>query len=218
VQGNYQQLGVDYDNAEPGYDFEYERWQDEGWGYLRLRWRPVKGVEYFDPGGVVDAVNFTGAKNVAFIYPLLNEYFRMPATWIVEDQNRGLLRFVPAVSIQMLPLFALQLTFLGFAQSVPQGLWFQYTAGLTANDYNSTWSFMKQLVLAEAAKTAFIAMQTSVNYGALETTTQADGLSYKVRYSEKGAFAAQIANLNDEIKRLTRRARMMGGGVTLGML
>ena len=127
VANGYQQLGVDYDLAEAAYDFFFERWRDEGWGYQRMRWRPVKSVELSGPNlGAYDAGNFTGTKNVAFIYPLLNEYFRMPLTWVVEDQNRGLLRFVPATSVQMLPLFALQLTFMGFAQSVPGGLWFQY--------------------------------------------------------------------------------------------
>ena len=124
VQGLYQQLGVDYDLAEPGYDFVFERWRDEGWGYERLRWRPVKSVEQFDDSQAVSQ-NYVGLKNTAFIYPLLNEFFRMPPSWVVEDQNRGLIRFVPATSVQMLPLFAMQLAFMGFAQSVPQGLWFQ---------------------------------------------------------------------------------------------
>jgi len=215
---NYQQLGLDYDLAEPAYDFFFERARDEGWLYQRFRWRPVKGVEMVDPTGIIDSTNFNGTKNVAFIYPLLNEYFRMPQTWIVEDQNRGLVRMVPATSVQMLPLFAMQLSFMGFAQSVPGGLWFQYTAGLTANDYNSEWSFMQQLVLAKAGATAFRAMQTSINWGALETMTQADGLARRVKYSEKGAFAAQIANLEDVAKQLTKRAKSMGGGFHMGIL
>ncbi len=217
VQNNYQQLGIDYDLSEPGYDFFFERWRDEGWGYVRTRWRPVKSIEDFNPTGIVSN-NYVGTKNVAFIYPLLNEFFRMPSQWVVEDQNRGLLRFVPATSVQMLPLFSLQLAFMGFAQSVPQGLWFQYTAGLTANDYNSDWSFMKQLVLSRAGIIAFQNMQFSVNLGAIELTTQVDGLMQKTRYSEKGAFAAQIQNLQDQSKRLTKRAMQKGGGVFLGVL
>lgn len=219
VAGQYQQLGVDYDYSEAAYDFFFERWRDEGWGYQRMRWRPVQSVELSGPNlDAYDIGNFTGAKKVAFIYPLLNEYFTMPLTWVVEDQKRGMLRFVPATSVQMLPLFALQLSFMGFAQSVPGGLWFQYTAGLTANDYNSSWSFMKKLVLAKAAATAFAIMETSINIGALETSTQADGLAFKIRYSEKGPFAAQITTQNMMVKDLVRRAKQMGGGINLGYL
>lgn len=217
VQNNFQQLGIDYDLADAAYDFFFERAQDEGWLYQRLRWRPVKSIEGFDPNGIVSN-NFTAVKNISFIYPLLNEYFRMPPTWIVEDQNRGLIRMVPSTSVQMLPLFAMQLSFMGFAQSVPGGLWLQYTCGLTANDYNSEWSFIKELVLARAGITAFSAMQTSINFGAIETQTNIDGLARKVRYSEKGPFAAQIANLKAREEVLTRRAKSKGGGIHLGIL
>ena len=217
VKNNFQQLGVDYDLADAPYDFFFERAQDEGWLYQRLRWRPVQQVEYADPTGIASQ-NLTGTKNVSFIYPLLNEFFRMPQSWIVEDQNRGLVRMVPSTSVQMLPLFAMQLAFMGFASSVPGGLWFQYIAGLTANDYNSEWGFMQQLVLARAGATAFRAMQTSINFGAIETQVQADGLARRVKYSEKGPFVAQITNLEAEAKRLMTRAKAKGGGIHLGML
>jgi hypothetical protein len=217
VSGAYQQPGIDYDVEEPGYDFFFDRWRDEGWGYMRLRNRPVKSVSYYDPSGF-ESSNFTGMKNVAFIYPLLNEYFRMPNTWFVEDQNRGLIRFVPATSVQMLPLFAMQLAFMGFAQDVPQGLWFQYTCGLTASDYRSDWSFMRELVLAKAAIRAFSAIQTGINLGAMEVHTIADGLSQRIRYSEKGPFGAQIAQENTIVTSLLKRAKAKGGGFHMGIL
>jgi hypothetical protein len=218
TQYNYQQLGVDYDFSEPAYDFFYQRAKDEGWLYQRLRWRPVKGVDVADPSGIINPQNLNGVQNMAFIYPLLNEFFRMPQTWIVEDQNRGLVRFVPATNVQMLPLFAMQLAFMGFAQTVPGGLWFQYKAGLTANDYASGWSFMRQLVLAKAGITALGAMQTSLNMGSIETYTQADGLALRTRYSEKGPFYGAIANLQTQVDRLIKRAKMAGGGIHIGLL
>jgi len=217
VQGLYQQLGVDYDLAEAGYDFVFERWRDEGWGYMRLRWRPVKSVEQFDDS-LNQSNNLNGTKNVAFIYPLLNEFFRMPPSWIVEDQNRGLIRFVPAISVQMLPLFAMQLSFMGFSQSVPQGLWFQYNAGLTPNDYNSEWSFMQQLILCKAAVIAFQNLQTPLAMGAMELTSQIDGLMRRVRYSEKGAFSPQIETFGKRADALLRRAKSKAGGIPLGSI
>jgi hypothetical protein len=215
---NYQQLGVDFDYREAAYDFFFERAKEEGWLYQRLRWRPVKGVDLCDPTGIVNPNNYVGLKNVAFIYPLLNEFFRIPQSWVVEDQNRGLIRMVPAVSVQLLPLVAMQLAFMGFATSVPGGLWYQYTAGLTSNDYNSTWSFMQQLVLAKAGVIALTLLQTSLNMGDLETLTQADGLALKTRYGEKGPFFATINNMSIMSDRLLKRAKQMGGGVFIGVL
>lgn len=217
VQQQFQNLGVDYDRYEPGYDFRFSSAQDEGWLYNRMRFRPVKSVEVFSPASF-DSANLTGIKNWSFIYPLLSEFFRMPISWLVEDQNRGLVRAVPATNVQMLPLFAMQLAFMGFAESVPGALWFQYTAGLTAVDYQSTWSFVKQLVLAKAAIQALSSMQLSVNLGALETQTQADGLLYKVKYSEAGAFSGQIKRFEAMAKDLTKRVKQMGGGFAMGMI
>jgi hypothetical protein len=217
TQTGFQQPGVDFDFEEPGYDFLYERWRDEGWGYLRMRWRPVKSVSYYDATGDISS-NITGIKNVAFIYPLLNDFFRMPQSWMVEDQNRGLIRFVPATSVQVLPLFEMQLTFMGFAQSVPQGLWFQYTAGLTAADYAGEWRFMKQLVLARAAITVFQAIQTSLSMGATEIQTTADGLSQRFRFSEKGPFAAQIGQQEKVVADGLKTAKMKCGGFHMGIL
>lgn len=218
VKYNYQQLGVDFDYQEAAYDFYFSRAQDEGWLWNKMRWRPVKGVDIVDPTGILNATNLNGVKNVAFIYPLLNEYFRMPQTWIVEDQNAGLVRFVPATSVQMLPLFAMQLAFMGFAENVPGGMWFQYTAGLTAADYQNEWRFMRQLVLAKAAVTALTSIQLSVNLGVLEFTIQADGLMQRQKFDPKGAFAGPIAAFGMEVERLTRRAKSMCGGLVLGVL
>lgn len=218
VQYNYQQLGADFDFEEPAYDFMFQRAQDEGWLYQHLRWRPVKGVDVVDPTGIINTANSNGTKQISFIYPLLNEYFRAPQNWIVEDQNRGLVRMVPATNVQMLPLFAMQLAFMGFAESVPGGLWFQYTAGLTANDYNSNWSFMTELVLVRAAIRALRTTQMSINLGVTEGRLQVDGLMRSVKYAANGPFAGQIKEYEAEEKSLLRTARSKVGMPYLGML
>ncbi len=180
-----QNLGVDYDLEDAAYDFFFPRAQDEGWMVQSLRYRPVRSATY-------SAADFTGLKNLAYIYPLLNDFFRVPPTWYVEDSDFGLIRLVPAANVQMLPLFAMQLAFMGFAESIPGGLWLQYTAGLTASDYNNRFSFMKQLVLAQAAIQAMSTVQGSINYGAKETVITVDGLQYTTKYSEKGPYTGLI--------------------------
>ena len=203
-----QVLGTDYDLQDSGYDFIFDRAQDNGWMITKLRYRPVKSQNASQPA----------VKNIAYIYPLLSTYFRVPPTWVVEDQDYGLVRVVPATNVQMLPLFAVQLSVMGFADSVPQGLWFQYTAGLTANDYNSSYSFMRELVLCTAAIRALSSIQLTVNFGALETNMAVDGLNYKMRYDPKGAFAGAIGGYSAQRKELMKMARTVVGGLTITTL
>jgi hypothetical protein len=203
-----QRLGVDYDIEDSGYDFMFDRAQDNGWMVQQLRYRPIKSL--------IDSEQ--ALKNLAYIYPLLSTFFRVPPTWMVEDQDYGLIRVVPSTNVQMLPLFAVQLSVMGFADSVPQGLWFQYTAGLTPNDYNSSYSFMLELVLTTAAIRALTSIQLSVNFGALETQMAVDGLNYKTRYDPKGAFAGPIAAFEAQRKALMKTARTKVSGIVLTTL
>jgi hypothetical protein len=201
-----QVLGVDYDMEEPPYDFRFENSQDDGWMMQRLRWRPVQGPAYSD---------ITGLKSLSYIYPLLNNYFGVSPTWFVVDKDYGIVRLVPNQNVQMLPLFAMQLAFQGFANSVPGGLWFQYVAGLTANDYVSEYSFMQQYVLAVAAMTALGILQGSLNLGVTEFSTTVDGLLTKVAYSAKGPYSGLIAAQKDQVAILRLMVRTRMGGVSM---
>jgi hypothetical protein len=199
-----QQEGIDYDLADSPYDFFFPRAQDEGWMYQSLRYRPVRNPNAFPDSNTqkIFSKYYTSIHNVAYIYPLLNDFFRVPPTWFVEDTDFGLVRLVPAANVQMLPLFAMQLAFMGFAESIPGGLWFQYTAGLNRSDYNGRFSFIKQLVLAQATVQALTTMQLSINYGATSTEMNVDGMQYKTQYNKDGAFAGQIAmftKIRDEL-------------------
>lgn len=201
----YQVRGYDYDLEENAYDFEFSRWQDEGWGFLTLRYRPVQSLTY----GATPFAQFasatsslTAVKNTAFIYPLLNTFFRMPPNWNVEDRDFGMIRYVPATNTQMLPLFAMQLAFLGFNESVPGAMWLQYTAGLTPYDYQNRYSFMKELVLCEAAITALTSIQGTINLGAKSVHMTVDGMQYRTEYDVAGPF-------NGYIQQFTKRREML---------
>jgi hypothetical protein len=194
TDAGFQIRGYDYDLEDAGYDFQFPRAQDEGWLYYTLRYRPVQSTTYGVTGsGATPATQgITAVKNTSFIYPLLNQFFKMPSTWNVEDRDFGLIRYVPATNTQMLPLFALQLAFIGFNDSVPGAMWLQYTAGLTPFDYGSRFGFMKQLVLAEAAIIALMAIQGTINLGAKSVQMAVDGMSYKTEYDVRGPFAGLI--------------------------
>jgi len=202
--GKTQQLGVDYDMEEAPYDFDFARAEDSGWMWQQMRWKPLKGPSPNSPNAI---------KNYAFIYPLLNSYYRVSASWFVTDPDFGLLRLVPATNIQMLPLFALQLTFQGFADSVPGGIWMQYCAGLSPTDYNTGYSFMTPLVLNAVAVMALGILQGSINFGAVSVETTVDGLAQKIAWNKNGAYSGLITTFDNERKALLKLAKDKVGGV-----
>ena len=203
--------GYDYDLEDAAYDFMFPRAQDEGWLFLTLRYRPVQSVTY-NVSGSPATLGTTAVKNTSFIYPLLNEYFKMPVSWNVEDRDFGFIRYVPAANVQMLPLFAMQIAFMGFAESVPGAIHLQYTAGLTQFDYSNRFRFMKELVLCEAALTALSSIQGSINLGAEEISMTVDGLQYRTRYPRTGAYGPLIDNFTKRRDALLSRARQMVSG------
>jgi len=179
---NGQIRGIDYDIMDVGYEFFYRRFISEGWGAQQLRYRPLKSMIAW-----------------SFIYPLLNEFFQIPRAWMIEDWDAAILRVVPSVNVQMLPLFAMQLAFMGFAQSLPQGMYMQYIAGLDQTDLSTRWSFMKTLVLSQAALILLNILQGSVNYGAIRQATSVDGLRYDVSYPNSGAaYGGLIQNFQNQ--------------------
>ena len=194
-----QVLGVDYDLADAGYDFYFERAVGDGWLCQPLRYRPLRNV-------TTSAADFTAIKNMAGLYPLLNDFFRVPPTWYVEDQDAGLIRIVPSTNVQMLPLFAMQLAFMGFSDNVPGAWHFQYTAGLTPTDYSSRFRFIQRLVLLDAGIRALGTIQGTINMGMMRVETLVDGLQVKLQYSEKGPFGSVIESFKRERDELMNTA------------
>lgn len=217
--------GIDYDLEDAPYDFMFNRAQDSGWMYQVLRYRPVQSLTYNASGsgpgfGTNSAATTgpTGVKNVAFIYPLLNVFTRIPGSWIVEDRNFGLVRLVPAVNVQMLPLYSMQLAFMGFSENVPGAQWYQYTAGLTPFDYRARFSFMKELVLCEAALTALTAIQAGISMGAESYRTLIDGLQWQVSYPKEGPFGPILKQFERRRDKLLELAQAACAGPYVGVL
>lgn len=201
--GGGQIQGIDYDLIDVGYDFFYRRFIMQGWGIQQMRYRPLRDVYY-----------------LSFIYPLLSEFFQIPAippvSWIVEDHDYGMIRIVPSANVQMLPLFAMQLSFMGFAQSLPQAMYFQYTAGLTQVDYATRYRFMYTLVLSQAAVIALMVAQGSINFGANKLATSVDGLRFETGYNNAGAFAGLITTFQNQANNLLQMCiELIRGGPTM---
>lgn len=192
TKGGINQIqGVDFDLADAPYDFYFDRAIDAGWLCQPLRYRPLRNV-------TTSAADFTAVKNLAGIYPLLSEFFIVPPTWFVEDQDAGLIRLVPAANVQMLPLFAMELAFMGFSETVPGAWHFQYTAGLTPMDYQTRFRFIRRLVLVDACIRALASVQGTINMGLMRVETLVDGLQTKLQYSERGPFGSLIETFRKE--------------------
>ncbi len=199
ANSSYQVQGVDFDMYDAAYDFWFPRSQDAGWMNYTLRFKPVKSIVY-------DYSDYVAIKRYSFNYPLLNEFFRIPPSWMVVDEDMGMVRLVPSVNVQLLPLFALYLGFMAFTDSLPGGIQLQYNAGITPQDYSSRWSFMKQLVLAEAAITALSIIQGSINVGFENRNVALDGLKYDVKFDPKGAYNGLIQTFTKMRDMLLRTA------------
>lgn len=201
-----QQLGVDYDLEDAAYDFFFDRSQDQGWLITPLRYRPVRRINGQD---------YSPLKNYAYTYPLLDLFFRVPPSWFVVDGDFGLVRLVPSSNVQMLPLFALELSFGGFADSLPGGLALQYTAGLTGNDYRTRFSFIPELVLAMASMTCLRSIAGTVSMGVSKYSTLIDGVQVQTSYSASGAFGEQISQFQKRRDELLQTALTKVSGPAL---
>ncbi|MDE3023715.1 MAG: hypothetical protein KGI54_18015 [Pseudomonadota bacterium] len=205
-----QVIGKDYDLEDAAYDFFLDRSQDSGWTCQPLRYRPVRNA--VQPSRIVTEQDFNGVKNVSFIYPLLEQFFRVPPSWFVTDADEGLIRLVPAENVAILPLWSLQLAVLGFSDTLPGGLYLQYTAGLMPNDYNSRWRFVQELVLSIAAIRALSAIQGTLNMGLTEHSTQQDGVMFTAKYSEKGPYWGLIQQFTQQRNELMYSVQTKLGG------
>lgn len=203
-----QQQGVDYDLPDAPYDFKFDRSREDGWLVQSYRYRPLR---------ILDGTT-TATKQIAYVYPLLNEYFQIPNSWYQEDLDFALLRVVPAVNVTMLPLFALQLAVQGFSNSVPGGIWYQYTAGLTPFDYQSRFRFMKELVLCQAAIVALMGTQGTVNQGLDKSQVLADGVQTMFQYRAGGAYKDLIDNFMKRRDELLHRAIAQVAGPVIEVL
>jgi hypothetical protein len=197
--------GVEYDLGDDKMDFRFEQAQDNGWLNLMLRYKPLN----------IFNSDQTAVKKWAYTYPLLNAFFNVSPAWFVENRAFGYLRIVPSQNVQMLPLFMLQLSVQGFTDSTPGGIALYYTAGLSENDYNTRFSFVRELICAATCASLLGSIQGTVNLGLTESSLLTDGLQTSLKYDPKGAYAALINNFNSVKEELLTELQWQVGGFTL---
>lgn len=139
---------------EPGYDYEPDLFQGEGWGYLIARHKPIISVDY-----------------IQFAYPQpLNTVWNLPMEWVRLDKKYGHIRIVPAGSSYSAPFSAWMMQVLGGGRNIPQMIRIRYQAGLqnAASEYPD--------LVDAVIKMASIRVVESAMPGGSESIS-ADGLS-----------------------------------------
>jgi len=99
---------------EPGYDYEPDLFQGEGWGFLVARHKPIISVDY-----------------IQFAYPQpMNTVWNLPLEWLRLDKKYGHIRIVPAGTSYSAPFSAWMMQVLGGGRNIPQMIRIRYKAGL----------------------------------------------------------------------------------------
>lgn len=98
---------------EPGYDYDSGFFQDDRWGYIVTRRRPVISVI---------------ALNLVYPNPLTTVY-EIPNDWIRLDKKYGHIRLVPASSTFVAPLGAFIMQAIGGGGTIPGMIQLQYVTG-----------------------------------------------------------------------------------------
>jgi hypothetical protein len=200
----YMVLGRDFDYNDAPYTFDYSRYEDEGWGALSFRHKPLKDVTY-TPNNVAGAgQGFTAVKSMVYIYPLLSQFYAIPLQWVIEDPLASYITLVPSTNVIMLPIYAMQLAMMGFSRTLPGAIHVQYICGFTDNDYATTFSFVKQLVLTKAAIQALRSLQTSISVGTSEQRTIINNWEQQVKYNP-APFRGPIEDFEKLEKKLMNR-------------
>jgi len=200
--------GVEFDLEDDPYDFRFFSAEDNGWLNLMVRYKPLN-IFNSDP---------TAVKKWAYTYPLLNSFFCVSPDWYVENRKFGYLRIVPSQNVQMLPLFMLQLSVQGYTDSTPGGIFLAYTAGLSENDYNTEFDFVRELICAMTSASLLGSIQGTYNLGLTETATLTDGLQTSFKWDPKGPFANLIANFNSIKDELLEEVKWRVGGFAISTI
>lgn len=204
VPNGYMVLGRDCDYADTPYTFDYNRYKDEGWGALSLRHKPLKDITYTPNDVAGPGQGFTAIKSMVYIYPLLSQFYAIPLQWIVEDPLASYITLVPSTNVVMLPIYAMQLAMMGFAQSLPGAIHTQYVCGFTDSDYAGSFSFVKQLVLAKVAIQALRSLQTSISVGTTEQRITINNWEQSTKYNP-APFRGAIEDFEHLEKKLMNR-------------
>lgn len=150
---------------EPGYDYEPDLFQGEGWGYLVTRHKPIISVDY-----------------IQFAYPQpLNSVWNLPLEWLRLDKKYGHIRIVPAGTSYSAPFSAWMMQVLGGGRNIPQMIRVRYKAGLenAAQQYPDLVDAVKKMAILRAVESFMPGGSESISADGLSQSKSLDLQSYR---------------------------------------
>ena len=150
---------------EPGYDYEPDLFQGEGWGYLVTRHKPIISVDY-----------------IQFAYPQpLNSVWNLPLEWLRLDKKYGHIRIVPAGSAYSAPFSAWMMQVLGGGRNIPQMIRIRYKAGIenAALQYPDLLDAVKKMAILRAVESYMPGGSESISADGLSQSKSLDLQSYR---------------------------------------
>lgn len=150
---------------EPGYDYEPDLFQGEGWGYLITRHKPIISVDY-----------------IQFAYPQpMNSVWNLPLEWLRLDKKYGHLRIVPAGTSYSAPFSAWMMQVLGGGRNIPQMIRVRYKAGLenAAVQYPDLLDVVKKMSVLRILDDALPAGSESISADGLSQSKSLDLSGYR---------------------------------------
>lgn len=170
---------------EPNYDFYPDMFIGDSWGMIKLRYRPLISVS-----------------SVVMAYPApLATVFTMPAEWLRQDREAGVIQMVPSTqyySVAVPPYF---LNVLATGRMIPQMIRVRYRAGLSnaLADYPDLADLVLKMAVHSLVEDAFLPQSGSIS---------ADGLSQSLSV-DLGKYAETIERRAEALRQAIHGIRMM---------
>ncbi|WP_293371598.1 hypothetical protein [Nevskia sp.] len=165
---------------EPGYDYAPNFFQQNSWGYLVTRQRPIIELQSY---------RFVYADSRGSSYEVPREWFRI-------DKKYGHVRLLPTGSTSLLPLNAYLLSVFSGGSSIPNAIRLRYTAGVRdlQNTHPDLYDFILRVSLLLLIRSSFPGGSGSIS---------ADGLSGSESFDIKAYTDAANGSIEGEYKRWT---------------
>jgi hypothetical protein len=146
--------------VEAAYDYEPDMFQNDKWGFIVTRQKPIIAVQ-----------------SIQMVFPAVASHpFDIAADWIRMDRKYGQIRIVPTGASMATPIAMHLMQIIGGGRSVPHMVRIRYTAGLTdaVNNYPDLLDVIKKMALLRIIDGMFFPQSGSISADGLSQSTSVD--------------------------------------------
>jgi hypothetical protein len=145
-------------SEDPGYDMTPEHFDNNHWGFIALRQKPLIAVH-----------------SMQFVYPVMQSVFEVPVDWFRIDRKHGHVNLVPTNAHAVAPLSAIMMNFMN-GRSVPLMVQVRYRAGLSnlKTDYPDVWDVLQKMAVLSMIEDSFPAQSMSQSIDGMSQTNSVD--------------------------------------------